>query len=232
MHRLFGSSKPAAPAPNLTDVHDRTEQRAEHLSQKILALENQVRQLNEQLKKTRSPAQQQQIKRKMQQLLQQKALYVRQEDTLRNQQYNLSSVAFAIDSMKDTAQTVEAMQLAQRTMAGQMKSFNIDHIDDLQDQLADLMQDADEVSAALGRSYFVPGDLDDIDIDAELEALGDWEGPETTSDAAVPSYLSSLPSVDEYGLPALPTAAPLTTNSTPSSVPVPSMPSYGGGMAF
>src|SRR3989338_3732399 len=154
MHRLFGASKPAVPAPNLTDVNERTESRAEHLSQKILAIENQVRQLNDQLKKTRSPAQQQMLKRKMQQLLQQKALYAKQEDTLRSQQYNLSSVSFAIDSMKDTAQTVEAMKLAQQTMAGQIKTFNIDHIDDMQDSLADLMQDADEISAALRTSYF------------------------------------------------------------------------------
>lgn len=42
----------------------------------------------------------------------------------------------------------------------------------MQDELADLMEQADEVQEALGRSYNTP-ELDEDDLAAELEALGD-----------------------------------------------------------
>jgi charged multivesicular body protein 5 len=42
----------------------------------------------------------------------------------------------------------------------------------VQDELADLMEQADEVQEALGRSYNTP-ELDEDDLAAELDALGD-----------------------------------------------------------
>lgn len=227
MHRLFGSSKtePVAPAPSLTDVSDRVEQRAEHLSSKIIALENQLRQLNEQLKRTRSPAQQQQIRRKMTQILQLKNTYVKQEEALRGQQMNMMSVGFAIETMKDTAHAVQALQTASHQMKSQMKDFNIDKIEDMQDELADLMAEAEEVSGTFARSYLVP-DVNEADLEAELEALGDWEpsSAEPQATESLPSYLSALPSVDEFGLPSFPVPA----STVPSPTAVPSAPGYGG----
>ena len=43
---------------------------------------------------------------------------------------------------------------------------------DVQDDMADLLEQADEVQEALGRSYGVP-DIDEDELEAELEALGD-----------------------------------------------------------
>lgn len=43
---------------------------------------------------------------------------------------------------------------------------------DVQDELADLMEQAEEVQEALGRSYNTP-EIDEDDLAAELDALGD-----------------------------------------------------------
>lgn len=43
---------------------------------------------------------------------------------------------------------------------------------DLQDDLADMLEQADEVQEAMGRSYGMP-EIDDDELAAELEALGD-----------------------------------------------------------
>lgn len=45
-------------------------------------------------------------------------------------------------------------------------------LQDIQDDMADMLEQADEVQDALGRSYGVP-DIDEDELNAELDALGD-----------------------------------------------------------
>ena len=46
-------------------------------------------------------------------------------------------------------------------------------MEDLYDDLAEMMEDNDEIQEALSRCYATPDDLDEADLDAELDALGD-----------------------------------------------------------
>lgn len=89
------------------------------------------------------------------------------------QAFNIEQTNFAIDSVKDTITTVDAMKAASKTLKTEFKKVNIDKIDDLQDDLADMMEDMNEVQDVLGRSYDVGEDVDEADLDAELDALGD-----------------------------------------------------------
>lgn len=82
------------------------------------------------------------------------------------------------------------------------------------------MDDFNDINEALGRNYATPEDLDEADLDAELEMLGDELEEELAEEAeadATPSYLlpvtpnmpapgSQQPAeqVDEYGLPTAP----------------------------
>lgn len=82
------------------------------------------------------------------------------------------------------------------------------------DEMQDLMEDANEIQEALGRTYGLPNDIDEADLEAELDALGDDIGTEAEE---VPSYLqepeiptapvyldepAKLPSKeDEFGIP-------------------------------
>ena len=88
---------------------------------------------------------------------------------------------------------------------------------DLQDDLEDMLEQANEVQEAMGRSYGVP-DVDEAELEAELEALTDELSLDTDTtylDEAVkaPSAPTKDPGesvnadgqlVDEFGLPKIP----------------------------
>mmetsp|Transcript_12443 Transcript_12443/g.28799 ORF Transcript_12443/g.28799 Transcript_12443/m.28799 type:complete len:110 (-) Transcript_12443:59-388(-) len=78
--------------------------------------------------------------------------------------------------------------------------LNIDEVDDLADEMAELMDDCNEMNEALGRNFSTPEDLDEADLDAELELLEDELEEETAE--AEPSYLqaNSLPDTP-HGVP-------------------------------
>jgi charged multivesicular body protein 5 len=57
------------------------------------------------------------------------------------------------------------MKIGVKQMKQEYKRVNLDKIEDLQDELEDMMEQANEVQEVLGRSYGVP----DVD-EAELEA--------------------------------------------------------------
>merc|ERR1712158_200551 len=64
------------------------------------------------------------------------------------------------------------MKLGVKEMKKEFKNVNIDQIEDLQDDLSDMLEDANEVQEALGRTYGMP-EIDEDDLEAELDALGD-----------------------------------------------------------
>merc|ERR1711950_19588 len=64
------------------------------------------------------------------------------------------------------------MKAGVQSMKKEFKNVNIEQIEDMQDELADMLEDANEVQEVMGRSYGVP-DIDEDDLEAELDALGD-----------------------------------------------------------
>merc|ERR1711973_966649 len=81
-------------------------------------------------------------------------------------------VNYSTQMLKDTKTTVNAMKVGVKEMKKEFKNVNIDQIEDLQDDLADMLEEANEVQEALGRSYGMP-EIDEDDLEAELDALGD-----------------------------------------------------------
>merc|ERR1712216_1074315 len=83
---------------------------------------------------------------------------------------------------------------------GQFKSkaFDVDKIDALNDEMADLMDQSKEIQDVLGRSYDVPEDIDEEELMGELDALEEMMGEEEL-DEEVPSYLrdEALPATGE-----------------------------------
>jgi hypothetical protein len=75
------------------------------------------------------------------QVLKQKRLLETQRDQLFNQQFNMEQTSFALESMKDSAQTVAAMKQAGQELKQAFKSndLNISSIEKLQDEMADYM---------------------------------------------------------------------------------------------
>ena len=120
--------------------------------------------------------------------LQQKKMYENQRGQLQQRSFNLEQTSFATDNLRDAQVMVGAMQSSVKEMKGFQKKMNLDKVEDLRDELEDLMQDANEINEVMSRSYGVPDYLDEADLDAELDALGEFEG------VGEASYLDSLPS--------------------------------------
>ena len=142
------------------------------------------------------------------------------ESQLFVQLWHALQVNYSTQMLKDTKVTVNAMKTGLKEMKKEYKNVNIDQIEDMQDELADMMEDANEIQESLGRSYGMP-DVDEDELEAELDALGDEialdDDTSYLDDAiAAPSVPGREPGadsvatnkdgieVDEFGLPKIP----------------------------
>ncbi|KAJ1547309.1 cell division control protein [Nowakowskiella sp. JEL0078] len=113
--------------------------------------------------------------------------YEGQRDALSAQAWNMEQANFATENLKNTLTTVDAMKMASKELKTQYKKINIDKIENMQDEMEDLLEQAGEIQDAIGRTYGLPEDVDEADLEAELDALGDELLMEDESE---PSYLS------------------------------------------
>eukprot|EP00794_Sanderia_malayensis_P003619 gene3619-4130_t len=222
MNRLFGKGKPKQPPPSLTDVISNVDSRGESIEKKINMLDNELKKYREQMKKMRDGPSKNMVKQKAMRVLKQKKMYENQLDNLRQQSFNMEQTNFATQTLKDTKTTVDAMKTGMKEMKREYKKVNIDEIEDLQDDMEDMLDQANEVQEALGRQYGMP-ELDDGDLEAELDALGDElaydqdaaylddalsapSAPDTNPAEAGAASLKTKDGVkvDEFGLPELP----------------------------
>lgn len=225
MNRLFGKSKPAAPGPSLTDVIQNVDKRAESFDKKIQMLDAELFKYRDQMKKMRDGPAKTSVQQKALRVLRQKKQYEQQRENLLQQSFNLDQTNFTTQMLSETKSTVDAMRAGVNQMKKEYKNVNISEIEDLQDDMMDMMADANEIQEALGRSYGVP-DVDESELEAELEALGDELQKdadtsfldEVTSPTAVPSVPSSQPSTREPAATASSSGVKLTTDPA-ASVP-------------
>ena len=170
MDRLFGKAKAAAPKPTLADATTKMEARGETLESKIAKLDKELMRYTDQMKKMKPGPAKQSVQKRALMILKQKKMYESQKEKNMNQQFNIEQIQFAQEGLKDTADTVVAMKMANKELKKQFKEIKIDQIEDLQDDMADLLEQAEEVQSAMGRSYGID-DVDEADLEAELAAM-------------------------------------------------------------
>ena len=159
MNRLFGQSKAPVAKPTLSDASASMEKRGESLDQKIMKLDKELARYTEQMKKMKPGPAKQQVQKRAMAILKQKKMYENQREQTRNQQFNMDQVMFAQESLAETANTVSAMKDANKALKKQFKAIDINQVEDMQDDMADLLEQAEEIQSAMGRSY----NTDDID---------------------------------------------------------------------
>ncbi|XP_055606648.1 charged multivesicular body protein 5 [Uranotaenia lowii] len=172
MNRLFGKSKPKEPGPSINDCIQGVDARADTIDQKIKTLDAELRKYKDQMAKMREGPAKNAVKQKAMRVLKQRKQYESQVENLRNQSFNMEQANFAAQTLKDTHATVAAMKDGMKSMKKEFKKINIEEIEDIQDDMADMLEQADEVQEAMGRTYGMP-ELDDDELQAELDALGD-----------------------------------------------------------
>jgi charged multivesicular body protein 5 len=113
------------------------------------------------------------IKQKAIKILQQRKQYEAQKDQLQQQSWNMEQAGMMQDNLKNTMATVDAMKTTQKELKKQYGKVDIDKIERMQDEMADLMDIGNDIQESISRSYEVPEDVDEAELDAELEALGE-----------------------------------------------------------
>lgn len=213
MNRLFGA-KNNAPKPTLnsaianvcasiasewrapTDV-PQVDGRIEAVDVKLAKLNGELTVYQQRLAKMRDGPGKNAIKQKALKVLQQRKMYEGQRDQLQQQSWNMEQAGMMQDNLKNTLTTVDAMKTTSKELRKQYGKVDIDKIERMQDELADLMDMGNDIQESISRSYDVPEEVDEAELDAELEALGEEVALEGVGEGqGLPSFM-----VDESGPP-------------------------------
>ncbi|KAK0206751.1 vacuolar protein sorting-associated protein 60 [Desarmillaria ectypa] len=192
MNRIFGSSSSKKPKPTLQDAISATDGRIASIEVKIKKLDGELGRYKEQMSKLRNGPGKQAIQQRALRTLKQKKMYESQLAQLTQQTFNMESAALTTENLRNTMATVDAMQLANKEMKKQYGKIDIDKIENMHFEMEDLLEQANEIQESLGRSYAVPDELDEADLEAELDALALEEEEEGTS------YLADMNKVPDF----------------------------------
>lgn len=188
MNRLFGS-KNTAPKPNLNDAMTSIDERVGSLDVKISKVNSELATYQAKLSKMREGPAKSSVKQRAIKLLRQRNQLESQRDQLMSQSWNISQAQMTTENLKNTMITVDAMRQTNKELKKTYGKIDIDKLEDMQDEMLDLIDQSNELQNALGRSYDVPDDISESELDAELEALGDELQFEETNVEGMPSYL-------------------------------------------
>lgn len=172
MNRLFGS-KSTAPKPTLNSAISNVDTRIESIDVKLAKLNSELSTYQTRLARMRDGPGKTAIKQKAIKVLQQRKMYESQKDQLQAQSWNMEQAGMMQDNLKNTMATVDAMKTTQKELKKQYGKVDIDKIERMQDEMADLMDVGNDIQESISRSYDVPEEVDEAELDAELEALGE-----------------------------------------------------------
>lgn len=171
MNRLFGSSN-KTPRPTLSSAISGVDTRISSIDVKLASLNAELSTYQTKLSRMRDGPGKTALKQKALKILQQRKQYDAQRDQLQAQVWNMEQAGMMQDNLKNVMTTVDAMKTTQKELKKQYGKVDLDKIERMQDEMADLMDVGNEIQESLARSYDVPEDVDEAELDAELEALG------------------------------------------------------------
>lgn len=113
-------------------------------------------------------------------------MYESQLAQLTQQTFNMESASLATENLRNTMATVDAMKQANKELKKQYGKIDIDKIEvcilythefpdsytrdhiaqNIHYEMEDLLEQANEIQELLGRSYAVPDELDEADLEA------------------------------------------------------------------
>lgn len=208
MKRFFGGKKePPPPPPSLDDATETVNKRVGVLDDKIRALDKQLIDFKNQLKATRPGPAQARIKQRALQVLKQKRLYEQQRESLCGVAWNMEQASFATANIQTAIHTTAAMKGGTAALKSQMKLISLDEVEDGLDDMAELLEDANEIQEAMGRSYGIDEDIDISELDAELDAIDELSLEADFGETEVPPYLQDEVVEPSPAVPAEPAAA-------------------------
>ncbi|RPD80931.1 vacuolar protein sorting-associated protein 60, partial [Lentinus tigrinus ALCF2SS1-7] len=209
MNRIFGTSSSKKPRPTLQDAISSTDTRVASIEVKIKKLDGELARYKEQMGRLRNGPGKNAIQERALRTLKQKRLYESQLAQLTQQTFNMESAALATENLRNTMATVDAMKQANKELRKQYGKIDIDKIESVHYDMEDLLEQANEIQETLGRSYAVPDEIDEADLQAGespyfvqsarfLTCLAELEALELDVEEEGPSYLSDLNKVPDF----------------------------------
>ena len=108
------------------------------------------------------------------------------------QQFSLDQMQFAQETVQNTIDTAAAMKQGVAAKKELMKNININELEDLQDNMAEMVEDTQEIQDILSRDYAI-GEMDQGELEAELDALDEDVVNEKFGEGAkAPSYMPQV----------------------------------------
>lgn len=205
MKRIFGIGKTSTPAPSLDDISQRMGARADTVDKKLNQIDTELNKIKQQIKSTKSKPVQDRLKQRAAVLIKQRRMYEGHQSHLMQQQFNVDQTSFTTNTLKESVDTVNAMQAAAKEMKKQYKNINLDKVESVQDDLFDMMAEAEEIQDVLSRTYETPDYVDEDDIMGELDALEDSMEADSSyldTDLNVPTNAPSESSKQQQAMPA------------------------------
>lgn len=189
MNRLFGT-KSTAPKPTLDSAISNVDTRVSSIDVKLAALNSELSAYQTKMSKMRDGPGKNALRQKALKVLQRRKQYESQRDQLSQQSWNMEQAGMMQDNLKNVMTTVDAMKTTTKELKKQYGKVDVDKIEQMQDEMADLMEVGNEIQESISRAYDVPEDVDESELDAELEALGEESMFESSmGESAMPSFL-------------------------------------------
>ncbi|KAJ5322041.1 hypothetical protein N7541_007320 [Penicillium brevicompactum] len=189
MNRLFGT-KSTAPKPTLDSAISNVDTRVSSIDVKLAALNSELSTYQTKMAKMRDGPGKTALRQKALKVLQRRKQYESQRDQLSQQSWNMEQAGMMQDNLKNVMTTVDAMKTTTKELKKQYGKVDIDKIEQMQDEMADLMEVGNEINESISRAYDVPEDVDESELDAELEALGEESMFESSmGESAMPSFM-------------------------------------------
>ncbi|KAI0425330.1 putative SNF7 family protein [Xylaria sp. FL1042] len=191
MNRLFGTA-PKGPKPTLNSAIGNLDTRISSVDVKIASINSELQTYQTRLAKMREGPGKTALKQKALKVLQRRKQYESQRDQLQSQVWNMEQAQTMQDNLAGVMTTVDAMKTTQRELKKQYGKVDLDKIERMQDEMADLLDVGNEIQETLSRGYEVPDDVDEAELDAELEMLGaemEMEGAGALDAGGVPDFM-------------------------------------------
>ena len=166
------------------------ESRISSIDVKLASINEELKGYNAKMSKMRDGPGKNVMREKMKKVLLRRKMYEGQRDQLEQQSWNMEQAGTMTDNLKNVMTTVDVMKQTNKSLKQQYGKIDIDKIERMQDEMADLMEMGQEIQDSISRSYEVPEDVDEAELDAELEALGDEMEMEGMYGESVPSFMT------------------------------------------
>ncbi|RKF75014.1 Charged multivesicular body protein 5 [Golovinomyces cichoracearum] len=204
MNRLFGAKSAAAPRPTLESAISNAskpvsilnvtncfqlDERVASIDVKLAAINAELTGFQTKISKMRDGPGKTAIKQKALKVLQRRKMYEDQREKLQQQTWNMEQAGMMQDNLKNVMTTVDAMKRTNSELKQQYGKINIERIEQMQDEMADLMDIGKDIQDSISRSYDIPEDVDEAELDAELEALEDEVEFENLGAESTPSFM-------------------------------------------